>query len=108
LLRHQAKLTSEDIEALRKLRDMVSRLSTEELRVFAYVWDNISVGEIVFERDLSRIYSVRKPLLVAMEMREKGLIERGEGCYNLPRWIRRLRLKIGRFDELRVLLDRIH
>jgi hypothetical protein len=99
------RLSDEDVKALYKLRDMVARLRTEELYVFMYLWDNISVGEIVFERDLSRIYRVRKPILVAIEMREKGLVERGEGCYNLPRWIRRLRMKIGRFDELKKILD---
>ena len=103
----QAKLTQDEVKLLYKLRELISRLRTEELHVFMYVWDNISVGEIVFERDLARIYRVRKPILVAMEMREKGLIERGEGCYNLPRWIRRLRLKIGRFDNLRLLLERL-
>jgi len=103
-----AKLSSDEVRSLYRLRDMISRLRTEELYVFMYVWDNISVGEIVMERDLSRIYRVRKPILVAMEMREKGLLERGEGCYNLPRWIRRLRMKIGRFEELRALIDGLH
>ncbi len=103
-----AKLSSDEVRSLYRLRDMISRLRTEELYVFMYVWDNISVGEIVMERDLSRIYRVRKPILVAMEMREKGLLERGEGCYNLPRWIRRLRMKIGRFEELRALIDSLH
>ncbi len=101
------KLTRDEINDLYRLRDLISNLRTEELYVFMYVWDNISVGEIVFERDLSRIYHVKKPILVAVEMREKGLLERGEGCYNLPRWIRRLRMKIGRFEELRALLDRL-
>jgi len=100
-------LTAEEIKDLYRLRDIVSRLRTEELYVFMYVWDNISVGEIVFERDLARVYHVKKPILVAVEVREKGLIERGEGCYNLQRWVRRLRMKIGRFEELRSLLDRL-
>lgn len=90
-----------------RLREVISRLTTDEIIVFSYVWDNISVGEILFERDLSRIHKVRKPLLVAISLREKGLIERGEGCYNLPRSLRRLRVKIGRFEELRALLDRL-
>lgn len=103
----RGRLSQEDVKLLYKLRDAISRLNSDELKVFMYVWDNISVGEIVFERDLARIYGVRKPLLVAIELREKGMLERGEGCYNLPPWIRRLRLKIGKFEDLRALLDRL-
>ncbi len=86
---------------------MISSLSTEELTVFSYVWDNISVGEILFEKDLTTLHRIRKPLLVARSLREKGLIEYGNGCYNLSRWLRRLRMKIGRFEELKRILDRI-
>ncbi len=86
---------------------MISSLSTEELTVFSYVWDNISVGEILFEKDLATLHKIRKPLLVARSLREKGLIEYGNGCYNLSRWLRRLRMKIGRFEELKRILDKI-
>jgi len=105
--RRRAKLSREDVELLYKLRDMIAELTTDELKAFSYVWDNISVGEILYERDLSRIHGVRKPILVAIELRDKGLLERGEGCYNLPRWLRSLRKKIGRFEELRLLLDKL-
>ena len=101
------KLTREDLENLYKLRDMIRGLTTEELTVFAYVWDNISVGEILFERDLYRIYKVQKPILVARSLREKGLIERGEGCYNLARWLRPLRKKITSFNDLRLVIDKL-
>jgi len=99
------RLDREDLKVILELREAISRLSTEELRVFSYVWDNISVGEILFERDLSRIYRVNKPVLVAASLREKGMVERGEGCYNLPRRLRRLRMKIGRFDELKKVIE---
>ena len=103
----QRKLSEEDIKALYKLREMISRFSSEELKVFAYVWDNISVGELLFERDLYTIYKVPKPILVARRLRERGVIERGEGCYNLARWLRKLRKKVGNFGELRALLDKL-
>lgn len=100
-------MTKDDVAALLELRDAIAGFDRDELRVFSYVWDNISVGEILFERDLSRIHGVRKPILVAIRLRERGLIERGEGCYNLSRRYRRLRMKIGKFDELRRLLAAI-
>ncbi len=103
----RVKLSGEEIEALRKLRDYMVRLSRDELKVFEYVWDNISVGEIVFARDLEQIYGVEKPLLVARSLREKGLIERGEGCYNLARWLRPLRKKIPSFNELKRIIERL-
>ncbi len=103
----KAKLTKEDLETLYKLREMITNLSSEELTVFSYVWDNISVGEILFERDLYRIHRVQKPILVARRLREKGLIERGEGCYNLARWLRPLRKKIQSFNDLRTLIDKL-
>jgi len=102
-----AKFSEEEIKTLYKLRELIVRFSSDEIKVFSYVWDNISVGEIVFERDLNQIYGVRKPILVAVSLREKGVIERGEGCYNLARWLRPLRKKIGNFQDLRFILDRL-
>ncbi|KSW11909.1 hypothetical protein CF15_03685 [Pyrodictium occultum] len=101
------RLTEEERRTLYKLRDLIIRFSSDELKVFSYVWDNISVGEIIFERDLSQIHGVPKPILVAMSLRDKGVIERGEGCYNLARWLRPLRKKVGNFQDLRLLLDRL-
>jgi len=107
LLTRRTKLTREDLRILYKLREMIISLTGEELTVFAYVWDNISVGEILFERDLYRIHRVQKPILVARRLREKGLIERGEGCYNLARWLRPLRKKIQSFSDLRLIIDNL-
>jgi hypothetical protein len=101
------RLQREDVEALRKLRGIMMRLNANELKVFEYVWDNISVGEIVFVRDLERIYGVPKPHLVARTLREHGLIERGEGCYNLASWLRPLRKKIPSFNELKRIIERV-
>ncbi len=100
------RLGEEELEALRRLREVVPRLSPEEYRAFSYIWDNISVGELLFERDMAHIHGIKKPYEVAARLREKGLVERGEGCYNLARWLRRLRIKVGRFEELLRLLER--
>lgn len=107
MLLKKPKLDKEDMAVLYKLRDIMLSLDSDELKAFAYVWDNISVGEIIFERDLFRIYGVRKPILVARQLREKGLIERGEGCYNLARWLRQLRKKVTSFNDLRQLIDKL-
>lgn len=103
----RARLAKEDLKTLYKLRELIISLTSEELVVFAYVWDNISVGEILFERDLYRIHRIQKPILVARRLREKGLIERGEGCYNLARWLRPLRKKIQSFSDLRLIIDNL-
>lgn len=102
-----AKLSEEEIKTLYKLREIIVKFNSDELKVFSYVWDNISVGEILFERDLNQIHGVNKPILVAVSLRGKGVIERGEGCYNLARWLRPLRKKIGSFQDLRLLLDKL-
>ncbi len=100
------KLTTEELEAIARLRKIINSLTRDELKVFEYIWDNISVGEIVFIRDLEGLYSVRRPHLVARKLREKGLIERGEGCYNLPHWLRMLRKKVTSFTDLVKILER--
>ena len=101
------RLGEEELELLRKLKEVMARLDSSELKVFEYVWDNISVGEIVFVRDLERIYGVEKPHLVARSLRELGLIERGEGCYSLARWLRPLRRKLPSFNELKRIIERV-
>ncbi len=83
------------------------KLSSDEFKTFGYIWDNMSVGEIILEWDLARLYNVRKPANILRRLRELGLIERGEGCYNLPSNLRRLRKKIGSFSSLRYYIDRL-
>lgn len=101
------KLAREELEALRKLREIMVQMTADELKVFEFVWDNISVGEIVFVRDLERIYGVKSPERVARELRLKGLIERGEGCYNLASWLRPLRKKVPSFNELKRIITKV-
>ncbi len=103
----RARLQRDELERLRKLREVIARLSAEELKVFEYVWDNISVGEIVFVRDVEGVYGVDKPHVVGRVLREKGLIERGEGCYNLASWLRPLRKKISSFNELKRIIEHV-
>ncbi|BDC19665.1 hypothetical protein [Acidianus sp. HS-5] len=44
----------------------------------------ISVGEIIAVRDLKAL-GVKEPEKVIAELMSKGIIEKGEGCFNLVR-----------------------
>ncbi len=88
-------LTPSEVEAIRKLRKILETLSRDELIAFRYLWEHISVGEIIAEQELRLQHGVQKPDLAFKKLREKGLMERGEGCYNLPSWLRPLRKKHG-------------
>ena len=44
----------------------------------------ISVGEIIAVRDLKAL-GVKEPEKVIAELMNKGIIEKGEGCFNLVR-----------------------
>ncbi|AEE94042.1 DUF6995 domain-containing protein [Acidianus hospitalis] len=44
----------------------------------------ISVGEIIAVRDLKAL-GVKEPEKVIVELMNKGIIEKGEGCFNLVR-----------------------
>ncbi|MET1101002.1 MAG: hypothetical protein ABWW69_00775, partial [Pyrodictiaceae archaeon] len=47
---------SEEYKILVKLKRILVKLSPEAIMAFMYIWDNISVGEILFERDLIQLY----------------------------------------------------
>ncbi len=79
-----SKRYPEEIEQIRK------SLSEDELKVFDYFLRNISVGEIIAVRELQYRYKVEKPLEVIFRLINKGLIEKGEGCYNLSKELREL------------------
>lgn len=49
-----------------------------------YFTSNISVGEITAMIDL-RALGVKNPEQVIMVLMKEGIIERGEGCFNLVR-----------------------
>lgn len=49
-----------------------------------YFKTNISVGELIAFREL-RALGIKNPENVINKLIEMGIIERGEGCYNLVR-----------------------
>lgn len=49
-----------------------------------YFKTNISVGELIVLREL-RALGIKNPENVINKLIEMGIIERGEGCYNLVR-----------------------
>jgi len=63
--------------------DRAKELSEDERRVMEYFVSNISVGELIVLRELRARYKIREPLRILRSLVEKGLLERGEGCYNL-------------------------
>ncbi len=67
--------------------DLKVKLSDEERKVLNYFMKHISVGEIIAEKEL-RLEGIKDPREVIRKLMEKGLIERGEGCYNLAKNIR--------------------
>ncbi len=95
------------MEKLYRLRRIIESFDSNELKAFAFIWDNISVGEILLEQHLAIVHKIKRPSRVIVSLREKGVIERGEGCYNLARWLRPLRKKITSFSELRLILDKL-
>lgn len=49
-----------------------------------YFKNVISVGEIIAVRELKAL-GIKEPELVIAKLIEMGIIEKGEGCYNLVR-----------------------
>ncbi len=88
-------ISDEERRVVERLKSVVAGLTREEYQAFRYVWEYVSVGEIIAEQELRLYKGVQKPDLALKRVREKGLIERGEGCYNLASWLRPLRKKYG-------------
>lgn len=59
----------------------------EEKKVTLYFIRNVSVGEVLALRELE-ILGVKNPSKVIRTLILKGVLERGEGCYNLAKDIR--------------------
>jgi len=94
-----------------KLEDAVKALSTisslknleltdEEKLVTYYFVKYISVGEILAERELKAL-GIKNPLKVIKNLILKGVLERGEGCYNLAKDIREEVFKLKRAYRMR-------
>jgi len=64
-------------------------VSEKEIEIAAkYFRDNISVGEVIAVRELMA-EGVKEPEKVIDVLLQRGIIERGEGCYNLVRTSKR-------------------
>ena len=61
--------------------------SEDEEKVILYFIRNISVGEILALRELE-ILGVKNPTKIIRSLILKGVLEKGEGCYNLAKDIR--------------------
>lgn len=71
---------------MEQIRDLVpSDLTKTELEVLEYFLRNISVGEIIAIKELRLIYKIDDPVPIIEKLIQRGLIERGEGCFNLSR-----------------------
>lgn len=78
------------------LRRKIKSLNDDERKVFEYFLSNISVGTIIALRELTTLYRVRNAKDVLRTLTEKGLLERGSGCYSLSPQIRTLLFKVYR------------
>ncbi len=72
------------------INELYSSLSHDEKKALEYFLTNISVGEIVAVRELEIIEGIKDPQSVLDSLVEKGLLERGSGCYNLSREARKV------------------
>jgi len=73
------------LSLIRSLRGI--KLTEEEKLVTYYFVKYISVGEFLAEKEL-RALGINNPLKIIKNLILKGILERGEGCYNLARNIR--------------------
>jgi len=70
-------------------------LDEDERKVLSYFIKNVSVGEIIAEKEL-RLEGISDPRKVIRKLIDRGLIEHGEGCYNLAKDLREKVFKIRR------------
>ena len=73
------------LSSIKSLREI--KLADEEKLVTYYFVKYISVGEILAEKELKAL-GISNPLKVIKNLILKGVLERGEGCYNLAKNIR--------------------
>lgn len=70
-------------------------ITNEEKIVIYYFVKNISVGEILALKEL-RALGVKNPSQLIRRLMVKGILEKGEGCYNLAKNIREEVFKLRR------------
>ncbi len=79
-----------------RIKRTIESLSEDERKVFEYFLQYISVGTIVALKELKALYGIEDPLKVIRALIEKGLLERGSGCYSLSQEIRELLFEVLR------------
>ena len=73
----------------------------DEKKVVLYFIKNISVGEILALRELE-ILGVKNPIKIIRSLILKGVLEKGEGCYNLAKDIREELFKLKHKGIIRI------
>ena len=81
------------LSSIKSLREI--KLADEEKLVTYYFIKYVSVGEILAEKELKAL-GISNPLKVIKNLILKGVLERGEGCYNLAKDLREKVFKIRR------------
>jgi predicted transcriptional regulator len=76
------------------LLERAKKLTREELIVFKYFIDNISIGTLRTELDLKR-KGISDPRKVVDKLIQLGLVEKGEYSYSLSQPLRKLRARKG-------------
>lgn len=89
-----------------RLAELVRGLSRDERVALVYFLENVSVGEILAVRELRAKYGLRDAERVLGSLIAKGLLERGEGCYNLAPDLRKAATREEAKSELWRLLKK--
>jgi hypothetical protein len=79
----------DSIELFRK----IDKLNEVEKEVLKYFISNVSVGDIRAILDL-KAKGIEDPEKVILKLIREGLLERGDGCYNLPKKLRPILKKL--------------
>ncbi|MEB3759042.1 MAG: hypothetical protein GSR82_02650 [Desulfurococcales archaeon] len=77
-----------EIEA-HKLVDAMQKLGNPHRQVMKYFLLYRSVGDLLAVRELKEKYGIKDAERVIIELINKGLLEKGDGCINLPPPLRR-------------------
>jgi hypothetical protein len=77
-----------EIEAHR-LVDMIQKLENPYRQVMKYFLLYRSVGDLIAVRELKEKYGIENAEKIIIELINRGLLEKGDGCVNLPPPLRR-------------------
>ncbi|MCS7107138.1 MAG: hypothetical protein NZ902_03430 [Acidilobaceae archaeon] len=84
----------EELAEASKLLERAKELSSEERAALNFFLQNISVGELRALRELKR--EIPQPAQAIRKLLSLGLLEEGEGCYNLAKPLREYVMRKGR------------